>query len=398
MLGRLEPTAATEGLLLAADSGRLDLAKFFLGCGAMIEGTNHGLRLSELYSKPLHRACRSGNLEMVRLLVQQGASLNSQALWGMSSLHIACVSGRVDVVEYLAMNGADIHATTNDGRSPFMVACAKGNVNVARTLLKLGAKVASSEFNGLLSAAARSASLETVQFLFQRCIASDSSMGYSATKIALNNALYYAAKCGNLDIAQWLNSYVDVNDRRAFRTEEVICPLEAACEGDHLDIMDFLLDQGWERSKSDDLLRAAAIWGSVEIVELLLSRESLHCICGGAEVNHAMREVNGGNIVVQCAALLFAVRNGNIGVVQVLLDYGAWVDSKDDDGRTALHNACDYGRAGIAQVLLMAGADINARTLTNLTPMDYAIVKEHEDVVEVLRSWEAEKKGQIKVN
>jgi ankyrin repeat protein len=59
--------------------------------------------------------------------------------------------------------------------------------------------------------------------------------------------------------------------------------------------------------------------------------------------------------------LNWAVRNGHAGVAQVLLAKGADVNAKDGDGRTALMQAAREGDIEIARILLAAGADVNAQ-------------------------------------
>ncbi len=59
--------------------------------------------------------------------------------------------------------------------------------------------------------------------------------------------------------------------------------------------------------------------------------------------------------------LLDAAKNGRTERVKELLDAGADVGTKTDDGITALWWAVVRGHTGIVQALLDAGADVNAR-------------------------------------
>ena len=52
---------------------------------------------------------------------------------------------------------------------------------------------------------------------------------------------------------------------------------------------------------------------------------------------------------------------------------GAKVDRRDDDGRSALHYAADYGRLRMAERLLALGADINAALPDGSTPLHLAL-------------------------
>src|SRR5690606_3310243 len=55
--------------------------------------------------------------------------------------------------------------------------------------------------------------------------------------------------------------------------------------------------------------------------------------------------------------------------VQLLLRHKAKVDTRDRDGRTALHVAAANGHADLVAALLDAGADVQARDARGMTPL-----------------------------
>ena len=59
-------------------------------------------------SFPLYEAVKSGNLDMVRLLVEKGANINDCALYCAYPLHKALVWGDYDIAWYLINNGANL--------------------------------------------------------------------------------------------------------------------------------------------------------------------------------------------------------------------------------------------------------------------------------------------------
>lgn len=61
--------------------------------------------------------------------------------------------------------------------------------------------------------------------------------------------------------------------------------------------------------------------------------------------------------------LTFAAVVGSQAVAELLLSNGASVNHKDDNGMSALHHAARRGHASLIQVLLDAGADIEARDM-----------------------------------
>lgn len=72
--------------------------------------------------------------------------------------------------------------------------------------------------------------------------------------------------------------------------------------------------------------------------------------------------------------LTAAANEGAIEVVKALLEAGADVNDTGMFGETALHTACWYGHADIAELLIQNGASIDAREREfDSTPMGYAI-------------------------
>ena len=84
--------------------------------------------------------------------------------------------------------------------------------------------------------------------------------------------------------------------------------------------------------------------------------------------------------VVLCAAvfqtggpLIDAARNGDVEAVRSLLSEGADVNVAQGDGMTALHWAAELGHTAVADLLLSAGADVEANTrIGNYTPLHLA--------------------------
>ena len=73
-------------------------------------------------------------------------------------------------------------------------------------------------------------------------------------------------------------------------------------------------------------------------------------------------------------------------IVDVLLEHGADVELRDEDGRSALASICTSfrERCANAQRLLNAGADINAADVLRQTPLMHACYQQHEGLVKLL--------------
>lgn len=75
---------------------------------------------------------------------------------------------------------------------------------------------------------------------------------------------------------------------------------------------------------------------------------------------------------------------GNLALTQVLLLRGADVNAKNDIGYTALHFAAQEGHAAVAQQLLAKGAAVDALDDNGNTPLSNAVYNEKLDVVRLL--------------
>jgi ankyrin repeat protein len=83
---------------------------------------------------PLHEATYNGTIEMVRLLLTRNVDLNARDDYGMTPLYWPCVDGWEECVKVLLDHGADPFVKDNHGRDCFD--WAKQNTN-SKTVKKL---------------------------------------------------------------------------------------------------------------------------------------------------------------------------------------------------------------------------------------------------------------------
>jgi Ankyrin repeats (3 copies)/Ankyrin repeats (many copies) len=92
---------------------------------------------------PLHWASRGHNFKdssVVRLLLEHGADVNAQGLNGWTPLHLASFKGALEVVRPLLEHGADVEAKDNGGETALQVAASSGRDEVVKLLREHGAK------------------------------------------------------------------------------------------------------------------------------------------------------------------------------------------------------------------------------------------------------------------
>lgn len=60
-------------------------------------------------------ACVSGNLDVIKKLVELGAMLTTSGKSEIQPLHHAAAAGNTEIMKFLIDQGADLHATTSAG-------------------------------------------------------------------------------------------------------------------------------------------------------------------------------------------------------------------------------------------------------------------------------------------
>jgi ankyrin repeat protein len=84
---------------------------------------------------PLYIAFEQKHVEMIKLLLEYGADINEEMISMTTPLHLACMLGNIEIFLYLIHNKAKI--TINDnGQSPLHLACISGNITIVRILLE----------------------------------------------------------------------------------------------------------------------------------------------------------------------------------------------------------------------------------------------------------------------
>ena len=87
----------------------------------------------------LSTAAYFGNLQMVRYLVETGASINFQDPGvRRNALHWACMGRGTDVVKYLISHGANVNALDRDNMSPLMQAALHSHQAAVKELVEAG--------------------------------------------------------------------------------------------------------------------------------------------------------------------------------------------------------------------------------------------------------------------
>jgi ankyrin repeat protein len=112
----------------ASALGYTELVRYLLSKGAK-------LKITDQKESVLHAAVRSSNFELVKTILDAGASVNDVEELGETALHVAAEDdGRAEIVKLLLEAAADINAKRIFDETPLEVAINKGSQEIVRIL------------------------------------------------------------------------------------------------------------------------------------------------------------------------------------------------------------------------------------------------------------------------
>ncbi|KAH6855607.1 ankyrin repeat-containing domain protein [Chaetomium sp. MPI-CAGE-AT-0009] len=343
------------GLSVALDNGNEKAFKLLLRAGADVNRKPDPTPYK--WAPPLSVAARKGNHEAARSLLYRGANVDIEDNRRWRPIHYAARYADLKLVKLLVKFGADLRDpedldVEDEGYISVMESCAlrttlyfshypdlSGEVTwrpwsnedteIFKYLAEMGADLSSAYVgdseslrrspvvaNLILSSADNS----LLRFALRIGARFDGRFGPVENNYASLTPLQAAAGKANLGMVKELHARgADVNAEPSETGGATA--LQAACTGEYdagtrLAVVEYLLDHGADVNadraiEGETALSAAARGGYVEITICLLK-------CGANEVGSSW------------AALYFAVRNGRLDVVQVLLNNGPYVQHGEE--------------------------------------------------------------------
>ncbi|XP_070175830.1 uncharacterized protein [Littorina saxatilis] len=349
-------------LFFACDTGLIRTVELLLKHNAVID------EIARWNQTALHWACQckspTASADITRLLLDAGADVNAQDMWGMTPLHFAACRGNTETLRRLIHHEADLNATDDEGRTPLRCAYTASKPGIITQLVEAGAEI------GRVHQAVVRGDVDALVTLLQQGAdvnQHDTSMGCSP--------LHTACLLGRTDIVTWLTQHgakvnaVDVRKKT---------PLHIACQTGVADIVTWLTQHGAKVNAVNDL-----------------KRTPLHCACAAVQPHVARQLIDEGAEVnardkSQSTPLHGAADKGNIEIVVCLLEHGAQVDATANYNKTPLHTASRNGHTETAQCLLQHGAKVNAVSNWYGTPLHIASEKAHTETAQCLLQHKAD--------
>jgi uncharacterized protein len=399
----------------AVHYGDSDLVDRLIHAGANVNAT------TDLGATPLYLACLNADGPMVEKLLQAGAIARSALSTGENSLMTCARTGNAEAVAAIIQHGVDVNATERShGQSALMWAVSEQHVDAVRILIESGADV-------------HARSLSHQAFVARKMPHGGEQRGHNSAEWVTQGGstpLLLAARNGNIDIAGLLLAgRADVNEA----APDGNTPLSIAAHSKHGELAAFLLDKGADPNvsgpgytplhsavlRSDPKLILALIkhganpdarltkgtpfrrtdpdyllLGDLEgatpflLAARFLEPELMELLAkNGADIKLPMND--GTNPLMAAAGVAWDDAYERRGpyitgatlppdeqqalvTVKMAIQLGADVTAENRDGDTALHGAVAKGYGEIVQLLVNAGAKLDARNKKGQTPLAIA--------------------------
>ncbi len=337
---------------------------------------------------------RTSNTEAAELLIAHGAQVNAhEQRKGQTALMWAAAQSRPEMVKTLLAHGAEVDARSkvNDwkrrvtaeprvkdmhpgGFTALLFATREGCLACVQALVDAGAKVDLTDPDGVtpLLSALLNAHFDTAKYLLAKGAMVNKWDWYGRTPLyaAVDfNTLPHGGRPDHpsLDTTTSLQMIGLLLDAGANPNAQLkLFPPYRSLRMDRG--ADGVLTIG-----STPLLRAAR-GADVDAMKALLARGALVDLPQEAGVTPLMVATGYGASPIDTRGK-FRTEVEALAAAQVLLDAGADMNAREENGRTALHGAASQGYDDIVKFLVEHGADVNAADHDGATPLDAALGK-----------------------
>lgn len=284
--------------------------------------SRNGQKIPSMYwgATPLHIAAYGGDVQMTRVLLENGASIDIVNRAHKTPIHYAALMGHASMIEYLLQSGANVNAVDSIGTSALHQATLSGSLSSVKALVEGGANMQMRDMyqDTPLHNAAESNSLEV--FIYLLTIYTGKFLGrpndFGVT------ALEFVFEYGAVDLVTFILNFAP--------------PCDAYVPDQFNVLMAALYNSKMSVAHFRELLK--------RLPQDLLPRI----------LNHQTRY--GTPLKTACIS---AVPQIQIAMIEMLLDAGADLEVESGEHGTPLMAACAAGKLAVVKFLVSKGAKMS---------------------------------------
>ena len=336
--------------------------------------------------RPLHIACQSTSLAIVRYLVHKKCQINIKGKYGNTPLHYACQKSNFEIFSLLATHPQceTLEVENDDMERPLHIACQSGNLAIVQHLI-------------------------------------DKNCEINIKGKSQNTPLHYACQKSNFEIFSLLATHPKCETLEV-ENDDMKRPLHIACQSANVAVVHHLVVQMqceiniFDKSRNTPLHYACGAinerrdlvitnTGNIEIVKLLSNHSQ--CKVLEAENDHMERPLH---IACQSTSLAivrylvhkkcqinikgkygntplhYACQKSNFEIFSLLATHPQCetLEVENDDMERPLHIACQSGNLAIVQHLIDKNCEINIKGKSQNTPLHYACQKSNFEIFSLL--------------
>jgi ankyrin repeat protein len=263
------------------------------------------------------------------------------------SLHLAVSMKKMDIVTLLLKNGADVNGMDRRGATPLQFAAARGDLKMIRELVNQGAYIHSRdhEFETPILAAARENELDTVKLLHE--------LGASLEdRDCWGIGTLYHSRYSSTETSPLMDWIMENSDWKAWKCRDGGAILHHSMTPRAFEGCPLMLIQ-----RGADILQSCAYYGYPIHCALWHAKDSVATEILRLTPPDRLKDVLDFQSTQFGTALYTAAsRFGSAKLVEQVLNAGASINLADNEQGTALNIACVNGDLATVKVLLSRGA------------------------------------------
>lgn len=329
----------------------------------------------------LHTAIKSSNFEWAKFLVRCGANINKIDIEGKTPLHWA---KHVEIVELLLQYGAIFDKKDSNNSTPYNLLSESDVDYKIIWLLNV--------LNKLFSSQDLMQDLNTELLKLELHGRDYPQAMYGA------NLMLFILNARNAQEKTLLHIAAETNDHQAlnilFQYNDDYLKLKEMYQG-HLVIEQYQpISIDPIDSQGNTPLHLAAQKGHDKIVSFLLQKGAIFNSKNfQGKTPEVLATINKHSNIVELLQptknLFIAIEENNVLEIGNCIEKQAYINAKNQSGKTPLHLAVSFDQLDVVQLLLDNGADINAIDLNKNTPLHVAAEKDEIKNVKLLLKYRA---------